>query len=219
MNSRTAPGPTWHCLFHGAIRESLAAVNSVARIGIQDTHAWESPIRYVADDNEGNVGIVEFQPDRAIGAVSARTPGRVLDQLRAIDRAPPEVRDSLLRLSELPLLQEGSGVTEIFWTVGESIQGPESWDEMCLHGLELFEHELLSDSEWELEGTAFYELTPDVARLVIAVAARAMVRAPMLHLSEHELKVLVPKNSKHESVARDLLLSDGLFQVALGASA
>jgi hypothetical protein len=56
--------PLWRSLFRGAVRESLAAANSVARIGLQETRAWERPIQYVVDDNEGNAGVVEFNADR-----------------------------------------------------------------------------------------------------------------------------------------------------------
>ena len=172
---------------------------------------------YVADDNQGNVGVVEFQPDGAIAAMSARAPGRVLDRMQAIGLAPPGLRDSLARISELALLQEGLGVSQIFWTAGDFVQGPESWNDMWQRGVELFDREFLSDSEWEEVGVPFYDLTEGVARVVVAVSARAMVRVPMLRLTEDEFRLLIPKNSKHESVAVDLLLREGLFEIDSGA--
>ncbi|MEO8919568.1 MAG: hypothetical protein ABI488_19275 [Polyangiaceae bacterium] len=214
MNQETLTGPSWHSLFHGAVRESLAAANSVARIGIQDTRAWERPMRYVADDNGGNVGIVEFLDDGAVGAMSARAPKIAIDRAEAIAFAPAGLRDQLVRICELPLLQEGLGVSAIFWTVGASIQGSRSWDDICANGAHLFEHEFLPDREWEETGAQFYNLTPDVARLVIAISARAAVRVPVLHLAEHELRMLVARGCKHESTAVDLLLSEGLFEMA-----
>jgi hypothetical protein len=200
------------------VRESLAAANSVTRIGIQDTNAWEKPIRYVADDNQGNVGIIEFQANRAVAAISARARGRALDLARALSLAPVEQRDDLLRVCELPLLQEGLGISEVFWTVGEFLHGPEDWDEMCLHGAELFEREALSDPEWEEIGIPYYNLTIAAARAVISIAARAQVRVPLVRLSEDELGLLVPEGSKYENTARGLLLSDGLFELMTAAS-
>jgi hypothetical protein len=187
-----------------ALTRSTAAVKS----GITSSASILSP-----DDNQGDVGVVEFQGDGAIAAMSARASGRVLEHAEAIKQAPPELRDSLSHICELQPLQEGLKVSEIFWTVEEYIQGPESWDDICQYGAALFERELLSDSEWEEIGIPFYDLTPDVARLVITISARAMVRVPILQLSEHELTLLVPESSKHESAAIDLLISDGLFEI------
>jgi hypothetical protein len=216
--------PAWRSLFHGAMRQSLAAVYSVARIGTQGTNAWERPIRYVADDNQGNVGVVEFWVDGAVGAVVAHTPKGRFDRARAIDLAPPTVRDALIRVCDLPLLQsllqEGpgvpTGVWAAFWTVGEFIQSSESWGDTCLS--EVFETELLADSAWETEGTRYFGLAPGVANLIIAIARRAVVRAPMVTLSDRELRELVPKASKHEDEALNLLTSEGLFEIAPGAA-
>jgi hypothetical protein len=208
--------PAWRSLFHGAVRESLAAAYSVARIGTQDTNAWETPIVYVADDNQGNVGVVEFWVDGAVGAVNAHTPKRRFDRARAIDLAPPAVRDALIRVCDLPLLQEGLGVSAAFWTVGEFMQSSESWRDTCLS--EVFETELLADSAWETEGARLSSLAPGVANLIIAIARRAVVRAPMVTLSDRELRQLVPKGSKHEHEALNLLTSEGLFEIAPGAA-
>ena len=180
---------------------------------MQETRAWERPICYVADDNQGNVGIVEFRTDGAIGAMSARAPSRVLDRQRAIGLAPLGLRDSLALISDLPLLQEGFGVSELFWSVGESMDGPESWGDMRRNGAALFEREVLSDAEWQEVGVPYYDLDPDAARVVIDAAARALVSVPILQLSVQELTLLVPKGSKHERLAVDLLTSEGLLAV------
>jgi hypothetical protein len=70
---------SWRVVFHGCVREALAAAYSVARIGLQETRAWETPLSYVADDNQGNVGVIEFRHDGAVAAVSARAPERPFD--------------------------------------------------------------------------------------------------------------------------------------------
>ena len=67
----TSLQPLWRELFRGSVRESLAHASSVARIGTQETRAWERPIRYVADNNEGYVGVVEFGPRGACRGVHA----------------------------------------------------------------------------------------------------------------------------------------------------
>jgi hypothetical protein len=217
MDERPLPGPPWRSLFRGAVRESLAAANSVARIGTQDTHAWERPIRYVADDNQGNVGVVEFCADGAVAAMSGRAPAPSFDYALAIDHAPPGLRERLLRVCELPLLKSGLGVSAIFWTDGESIRGPQGGENAYLLGAEAFRRELLPDSAWETDGTAYYGLTPDVAHLATKIATRAKVGTPIVALSEHELRLLIPKGSAHESEALDLFVSDGLFELESSA--
>lgn len=208
-------GPSWRELFHGAARESLAAVHSVARIGTQDTRAWERPMRYVADDNQGNVGVVEFLHDGVVGAISARAPKRLFEPAGAIDLAPSGLREALGRVCELPLLQEGLGVSAAFWTVGDFLQTLGTWGES---GTELFRRELLPGKIWEVEALAYYKLVPEVAHLAIAIASRAVVHAPLATLSEGELIQLIPKGSRYEREAIELLLSDGLFEVAHSAT-
>ena len=172
------------------------------------------PIRYVADDNQGNVGLVEFQADGAVAAVSARAADRRFNRFRAIEMAPSELRAALAHLCDLPLLRDGPGVSIVFWTVGEFMQSPDSWQDTLHSGAELFQRELLADPLWEPEGIAYYGLPANVAQLAMTVARRATVRSPLVRLSEHEFRQLVPKDSEHETEALDLLMSDGLFEIA-----
>jgi hypothetical protein len=203
-------------MFHGCVRESLAAANSVARIGTQDTRAWERPLRYVADDNQGNVGVVEFRGEGAIAAISARAPTGPLVPERGFELSPFGPSDALSRLAELPLLREGSGVSSVFWTVGPTIVGPEGYEGIGKCAAELFRRELLSDADWQQEAIAHYDLTAEVARLACAVAGRAVVGAPILELREAELRVLLPQGSDHQGEAFELLTSDGLFAIHHG---
>jgi hypothetical protein len=203
----------WRSLFRGAVRESMAAAHSVAKIGTQDTRAWERPIRYVADDNDGNVGVIEFITDGAVAAISARAPGRLFDLSKAIATAPSALRGMLSNVCDLPLLQEGQGVSAVFWTAGAHVLGPEAWSEICLFGADLFRREFLPDSAWTTEGAVHYELAPDIARLAIAISNRATPRVPLVDLSEEELRRLIPNDSEYKSEALELLASDGLFGV------
>ncbi|HEY3256328.1 MAG TPA: hypothetical protein VGJ91_20355 [Polyangiaceae bacterium] len=216
MDNTSFP-PPWRGLFRGSIRESLAHASSVSRIGTQETRAWERPIRYIADNNEGYVGVVEFGPEGAIGAMNSRDV-QFFDRERAIAAAPLGARDALLRLCDLPLLQERQGVSMVFWSVGESILGPARWHDLCSHGAQVFERELLSDSAWEAEAVSHFELTPEVTRLAIAIAARATIQVPLVHLSNRELNTLIDPGCNYRDEAFDLLFSDGLFVVGDVAS-
>jgi hypothetical protein len=226
-NRKHWPWPAWRTLFHGCVREALAAVNSTARIGIQDTNAWQRPIgyvsddgqvpiSYVSDDNCGNVGIIEFLENGIVAAVNAKERSRIFDQ-RAIHLAPlPRYQDALKKLCDLPPLNEFAGVSAVFWSIGEFLDGPENWEDILQAGADLFEREFLPDSIWKIKGALHSDLTPDVARLAIAIAGRATVSVPLVHLTENELRLLVPKGSNHEREALDLLVYDGMFGIAPG---
>lgn len=210
--------PAWRRLFHGCVRESLAAAHYASAKGREGTNAWETPIRYIMADGCGSWGVVEFRVDGAVGAVIAHSATKPFDRARAIDLAPPIMRDDLIRILDLPLLQGGPGVastTAAFWTVGEFLHSSESYPDTCLS--DVFELELLAESDWEIEGTRYFDLAPGVANFIIAIATRAVVRAPIVTLSDRELGQLVPKGSKHEEEALDLLTSDGLIELAPGA--
>ena len=213
MDSGEWQWPMWQGLFHGAVREALAAASSTALLGVQDTHAWESPMTYVVDDNQGNVAIAEFSPGGVIAAMSARALGRPFEWTHAIGTAPPPARGSLRRLCEAPLLQEGMGISALFWSVGELIQSAESWVETWSNGAEVFEHELLTNPEWKGEGGEYYGLTSEVCDLIIEVAERAVIGTPIARLFRHELTMLIPPGSDHEGTAVDLLTASRLFVV------
>ncbi|HKO53104.1 MAG TPA: hypothetical protein VJV79_35585 [Polyangiaceae bacterium] len=101
----------------------------------------------------------------------------------------------------------------VFWSVGEAILGPAGWHDICSHGAEVFARELLSDSAWEAEAVSHFDLTPEVARLAIAIASRATIQAPLVHLSDRELNALIHPGCEYRDEAFDLLFSDGLFVV------
>jgi hypothetical protein len=216
--SHLMPWPTWRSLFYGAVRESLAAAHSTAEDGVQDTHAWETPIRYVADDNQGNVGIIAFTADGAVAAISSRAPRRRFDYAQAIEAAPSDLKSAVATLCDLPRLSEGPGVTAVFWTAGEFIHGPEAWHSIYQFGAELFRRELLPNWAWETEGATHYSHTTPIAHLAITASSRARIRVPLLILSEKEFRQLIPHRSPYEREATDLLLSDQLFEIATDAS-
>lgn len=208
------PWPSWRNLFHGAVREALAAVHSVAKIGIQDTNAWERPLRYVVDNNEGDAGLIEFSVDGAVAATSCHDPNRPFDSAEAIECAPLNLQDTIRRLCDAPLLRSAPGVSAVFWTEGEFVQGPEPWPRIYKFGAELFRNELLPHTAWQTEGALQYALTPELTDLVIAIANRATIRTPVVHVTERELDALIASGSLYAAEARALLLSDGIFEIA-----
>lgn len=209
MNRKSLLDVTWLTLFTGCVRESLAAVYSVARIGLQETRAWEMPIRYVVDDNQGNVGVVEFGGGGAVGAVSARNVDRSFTPEDAILYAPLTQQEHLRRVCELPLLDEG--VSFMFWTAGLVIEAPKPWNLAYDTGMDLFRRELLSDGDWRVTSAEYYALSSETAWRLIDIAHRARVQAPMLELTESELRMLVPNDSEYATMALELLFEDGIF--------
>lgn len=204
---------TWRRLFHGAVRESLANVSALAASGPEDTRAWEPALDYVASDNHGNVGVVEFGADGAIAAMIARSPSRTFDVESALVRAPLRWQADLRRLCGLPLLTTPHKVTGLFWTESELLAGPEDWQDRWWSGAELFEHELMDDDAWRDPGAAYYGLSADVVEVAITVARRADARRPLLRLTPSELEQLVPASSQHRKAAMDLLFAQGMFEL------
>jgi hypothetical protein len=191
----------------------MAAAYCVARVGIQETRAWERPLRYVADDNQGNVGIIEFSEDGLVGAASARAPRRDFDMDRSILSAPSRRQAALRRVCELPLLNEGAGVSAVFWTSEDVIELPEPWESAYQAGMDVFRRELLSDVDWREVSAEYYGMSLEVSRLIVGVARRSEVRVPLVDLAESELRPLIPDDSQYVEDARDMLLLEGLFGV------
>jgi hypothetical protein len=203
----------WRRLLHGAVRDSLANVSSLAESGPEDTRAWERPLDYVVSDNQGNVGVAEFVADGAIAAMIARSPSRTFDAESALTRAPSRWRAGLRRLCELPLLTKPYQVTGILWTEGDLLAGPESWTDVWWSGAEVFEHELMEDDAWRGPGAEYYGVSAAVAQVAITLARRAEARAPLLRLTQFELRQLVPEHSKHAEAAMELLFGQGMFEI------
>ena len=210
-DSTRSLGPNWKALFHGAVRQSLAAINCVARIGIQQTNVWERPFSYLSDDNQGNVGLVSFATDGAVVVMSARAPEREFNVDGAVVEAPPRWQSELVRLSKLPLFQEGCGVSGLLWTVRDHLEAPQGRDDVKAAALDMFELELLDDATWSRAGARFFGMSPEMARYVVALASRAAIVPPILTLSALDVETLLGAKREHEVEALDLLHCHGLF--------
>lgn len=209
-----AMAPLWHDLFRGAVRESLACAASVSRIGVQETRAWEAHLRYVADDNQGNVGVVNFSSNGACIAVCTRESMPNFNLDHALQLAPDGARESLVELCSLPFLQsDPGGVSALFWSEGDRLCGPER-AEAFQAGLSLFRHELLSDEAWEPIGIEYFDISIATKNAAVAIAQRAAVERPIAVLSAQELELVVPKGARYEADAAGFFLSDGVFEAA-----
>jgi hypothetical protein len=206
--------PNWHDLFRGAVRESLACAASVSRIGVQETRAWEARLQYVADDNQGNVGIVNFSTNGACIAVCTRESMPDFDLDHALQKAPEGARECLVDLCDLPLLRsDPGGVSAVYWSERDRICGSDQL-EAFQAGLSLFQHELLSDEVWGPVAIEYFNISIATKDLAIAIAQRAVVERPIAVLSARELELIVPKGARYESDATDFFLSDRVFEVA-----
>lgn len=207
------PPPTIASLHDGAIRESLAEVYSIARIGRQGTRGWESVAYYTVDDNEGCVAVAKFLPGACVAAASSDDPTRSFDTAAAFALAPPNLRAELASLCALPIFEVAgaSTVTTIFWSDGGFLQGPEPWPTCYIFGGEIFQRELLDEEAWKTEASEHYGLEGFGAEAIVQMARRSSADRPGV-LSEQELRFLVPLDSKHRTEALDQLFSGGFFK-------
>lgn len=206
--------PSCGGLFRGAVREALAEAYSTAKVGCAETHAWEKPMDYVADDGEGNTGVVRFRLGGAVAAICDHESTRSFRPDEAIALAPPDLRVDLAAVCNLPLLNSTHPMSAVFWTRDGSLSGPEPWWQTYLAGARLFRRELLPPSSWVEEGSAHYGLPDSVASMVLRIAARAQLAVPLLALSAEELHALVPPGSPHEEEAIASLFDGQLFERA-----
>jgi len=163
----------------------------------------------------GNVGIAQFLPGAYIGAVNVSGGVRGgFDTQRAIERCPEALRNQLRDLSSLPLLQDGKGVSMVFWSMQDEICGPVGWDEMLNSGVDIFELEFLRDDGWIPKGMSHWGISETEARLAVTLAARARLGKPLLELQPPEVAEILPLDRPHRSAALELLMQDGYFLIA-----
>jgi hypothetical protein len=207
------PPPTVTSLYDGAVRESLAAVHSIARIGRQDTQSWEDLEHYIVDDNGGCTAIAAFLPRGCAVAASSDDPTRTFDAAAAIARAPLHLQAELSSLCALPIFQfQGKSlVTAVFWSEGDVFAGPEPWPVCYIYGGEIFRKELLDDEAWKAEFPEEYGASRSDADAIVQLARRSSAGRPIA-LSEQEIRFLVPPDSKHRAEAIDQLFSGGVFK-------
>jgi hypothetical protein len=204
-------------LFNGAMRESLAAVYSIARVGRDDTHGWEDTDRYIVGDSEGCTAIAAFLPAGCVVATSNKDPSRKFDTSAALAVAPPTLRAELAALCALPVFQfQGrSAITAIFWSEGEFFEGPEPWPNCYIFGGEIFHHELLDEEAWKARFPEWHSSTREEAEAIAQIARRSSRGCPTA-LSAQEIRFLVPPDSKHRDEALDQLFSGGVFKATQG---
>ncbi len=204
--------PTYSALLRGAVRESLAWAHSVSKIGIQDTRAWEAPLRYVADDNEGSVGILSFEGPGVVAAVHSKFCNDAYAWREDVLRAPKELRASLTKVCELPLLQEGVGVTAVFWAIDTAgtAASPHTWDSTYRMGADVFENECLSDDEWVRTAREFYGLPDATAQVILQASNRAVAARPVVALTQSELHSIIPTDAAFRDDASKALFTDGI---------
>lgn len=209
------PSPRASDLFLGALRESLAAVYSVAKIGRQDTRAWDQLDLYVVDDNEGNAAAVQFLSEGCVGAISNHDPSRDFNFAEAVAMAPLRLRQTLASLCRIPLFQDDGRprVTAVFWAESGRLRGPEPWWATYLFGAELLRRELLDEEDWKDEAMKHYDLDDATAFAITQITRRAHPLEPIV-LTKEEAALLSPHRSAYYDESFQQLLSGGRFTIS-----
>lgn len=199
-------------LLRGTVRESLAAVYLVARLGQQETRAWDQYFRYIIDDGEGNCGVLDFRATGVVGALYRHDSRRAFDIDGAVSLAPVGQQEMLRLLVELPIFRydERRTITSIFWTEGGLLCGPEPWHKVYLFGGDLLRRELMTDHEWRREAREEDNLDEALIDLIIQITERLVPLTP-ISLAGEELSVLIPENAPFRTEAFDQLLAGGVI--------
>jgi hypothetical protein len=206
------PKPKASTLLRGAVRESLAAAYSVATLGRQETRAWDQYYKYIIDDGEGSCGIVNFDPNGAVGALDNHEFTRNFDADNAVDLAPIGQQATLRSIVELPMFRhdERCSMTSVFWTEDGFLCGPEAWHKIYVFGGELLRRELMEDIEWQIEANEYYDLGETLANHIIQIMDR-FVPLKSISLTREELTALLPEDAPFRSEAWKQLFDRGVI--------
>ncbi|HEU4409118.1 MAG TPA: hypothetical protein VFS43_27925 [Polyangiaceae bacterium] len=218
LMSLLLPNPSAEAFFRGVVRRCLVGVRSIARFGRQDARAWDSPGRYLVNDGEGNVAGALFLPNgRCVAAVHDHESSRAIDLAALAARVPVGLYGPLAALASLPFLTSGHppGVTAVFWEGGGKLCADEPWHTAYEFGGHVFRDELMGDAAWKAASEEEHELPGGLADLVLAISRRA-VWGQRIELTEAEISLLVPSDSKHRDDGLEELLYGGVFQKARG---
>lgn len=215
------PKPRAAALFRGAIRESIAALRSLATHGQQETRAWDDRNSYVVDDGEGNCGIVVFGSNGAVGAIYNHDAQCASDYNAMIATVPADQLDAMRALIELPIfrVEHAQKVTALFWTVDEYLCGPRPWHRVYACGAELMRRELMTDQRWAEEAREYYCLDQPLTRMILQIVERSVVpdeirlRDAHVVLSMSELASLVPANSEHHRLAMSQIAQNHIIRI------
>lgn len=199
--------PTCEELHHGAIREAIASVRSVALYGFSETRAWDGAGDYIVDSGEGAVGVVRFGESDCFGAMVSLDPSRNFDVDAALQAAPTAIKQISEEVLRLPLLVGASTapVTAVFWSERGPLTSCEDWVSVYQFGAEILGREFLSDDAWVRAATDHYELAPDLAGDISRLARTRRARSGIITLGAPLFRQLAPRTAPHYEDATRLL--------------
>ena len=203
--------PTSDELRYGAIRESIAAVRSVALHGFSETRAWDGPDDYIVDTGEGSAGVVRFDGDSCFGALVCLDPRRDFSVQKALLGAPPSVALLARGVLGLPfLIQNMAPITGVFWGDKGVLSSNEDWPVLYKYGGEILRRELLADETWTYEIEADLSLESGVASEIVMLARTRFERRGPVQIREELWHELAPRDSAHFDDAAKLLSELGI---------
>lgn len=218
LMSLLLPSPSAEAFFRGVVRQCLVGVCSIGRFGRDDAHAWDSPGRYLVNDGEGNVAGALFLPNgTCVAAVNDHESSRSVDLAALAARLPVGVYEPLASLFALPFLTSdySSGITAVFWESGGKLCADEPWHAAYRFGGHIFRDELMDVAAWKAACEEEHELSDELVDLILAVSLRALW-GQRIEVTETEISLLVPADSKHRDDALEELLYGDVFQIVRG---
>lgn len=208
--------PDMAALKHGAIREALASVQSVALHGFEETRAWDGASDYIVDTGEGSCAVLRFAPPGCVAAMIHYDPWRELDLAEAVRAVPEALRPTADEVCRLPFLnsEHQLSVSSIFWSHGGQLCAPEPWPTAYGFGAEIFRREMAPDVRWKIEAEHYYGADAALLDLIVRITPRRALSGRGWALSEGDIHLLAPPYAPHRTEALRLLIELGFETTA-----
>ncbi len=199
--------PSCEQLRYGMVRESIAAVYSVAQYGFSETRAWDGKKDYIVDNGEGSACVVRFENGSCFGALASSDPHRDFSAEMALHHAPQFVQKLAAGVMDLPFLKYSSTpVTSVFWATDGQLTSVDDWPTVYEFGGEVLRGELLADMPWVREAKSFYGMEGQVPLRVIELAKRRWLQDGPIEILEEFYCELIPSGSPYSADAQKLLV-------------
>lgn len=208
--------PDMAALKHGAVREALASVQSVALHGFQETRAWDGPSDYIVDTGEGSCAVLRFAAPGCVAAMIHYDPWRELDLAQALRALPEALRPTADEVCGLPFLnsEHQLSISSIFWSRRDGLCASEPWPTVYAFGAELFRREMAPDVRWKIEAEHYYGVDAALRDLIVQITPRRAESGRGWALCEGDIHLLAPPGAPHRTEALRLLVELGFETTA-----
>lgn len=212
---RLLEAPSVENLRCGALREAIASVRWVARVGFSETRAWDGD-DYIVTPGDGACAVVRFRGEGCVAVLVSLDPSREIRVEDILASASPAVQELAKEVLALPLLSADtmSPVTALFWGDAGRIVSGEAWPATYTYGAEILRCELLDDEAWLSLMATYENVTPRYMEAVVALAHMRYATNGCIEIEPDWFEELVPPDGRFKQDAMGLLAELGFTRPA-----